>query len=566
MRFFAGAVVFFVFGSLGIGDASAADSPKLLDYLSPSAYNTLAPIDPTGYFAVSIRYVHPPRVEWAAVQGASRYELLLLQKDKLLGVTPATGSPCFISNGWAKTRPGKAAVVIQAFDAGGKRIALSRMFPIYVVPDFNAKVCAPRKRAYTDAATKVFRKIFDYHAPASALPEGTPATLQKHPISLACTSTQNGGLGGPAFPNLHDWMYIEMAIQMLPHADAVRKKQIAEFAASVGDHLLMCRLPMEGNAYGGMVRGCVDISGRSGIAVGGLAPAQQEKMLRLVEPSKCGYSGLALIRIFEITGQKKYLDAAQRIAEVLVDTQLDDGSWPARVDGKTGEVLGKYSTSVAAVVRFLYHLNAYTPDARFISAAKKGVSWLMAYPVKSYGWVVNFDDNPAPASTVNPYIGLSNWDLFEFVRFLSEYPDAIPNSAAVAREQMNWADNHFVFYGSDPYLPYEPFYPVCAEQGGPGSPQSAYACWVPMDFHTANWTSALLAAYHLTGDKTYLEKALYAGNALTQYQLNDGSTMTWMCDRTFGLSSQYSGTSGTHQFWQAAWAMCAAVWSELDRS
>jgi uncharacterized protein YyaL (SSP411 family) len=85
-----------------------------------------------------------------------------------------------------------------------------------------------------------------------------------------------------------------------------------------------------------------------------------------------------------------------------------------------------------------------------------------------------------------------------------------------------------------------------------------------MDFHTANWGSALLAAYHLTKDKRYLEHARAAANTLTQYQLDNGWTMTWMCDRTVGLSPQYCGASGTFSFWPAGWANSAALWAELD--
>jgi len=99
------------------------------------------------------------------------------------------------------------------------------------------------------------------------------------------------------------------------------------------------------------------------------------------------------------------------MAETLLRTQLEDGSWPARVDGRTGEVIAKYSTSVAAVISLFERVNGLQPDSRWGVARDKALVWMEKYPMRSYGWVVNFDDNPAGADTVYPYVGLSNWDL-----------------------------------------------------------------------------------------------------------------------------------------------------------
>src|SRR6185503_4610828 len=104
------------------------------------------------------------------------------------------------------------------------------------------------------------------------------------------------------------------------------------------------------------------------------------------------------------------------------------------------------------------------------------------------------------------------------------HPARMTNTAARIREQLDWNDNHFVFYGDDLLLPFKPFYPTCGEQGNPASFTSPGGCWVPMDFHTANWGRALLQTFELTGDRKYLRTARAAANAITQYQLDDGRT------------------------------------------
>ena len=249
------------------------------------------------------------------------------------------------------------------------------------------------------------------------------------------------------------------------------------------------------------------------------------------------------------------------MADTLCRTQREDGSWYARVNAKTGEPIGKtYSTALISVVTFLTLLNDVQPDSRWIAVRDKAMKWVETYPFTTYGWVVNYDDTSAKATTEDLYHGgSSNWDLFEIIRLLAAKPSISKNTLTIVDEQLRWNDNHFVFYGADPLLIFNPFYPTVAEQGDPGV---LYSCWTPMDYHTANWGTALLAAHKLTGNPLYLEKARYAANALTQYQVEDGRTITWMGDQTFGNTYESSWWT----WWPSGWACSAWLWSEMVNS
>jgi hypothetical protein len=188
---------------------------------------------------------------------------------------------------------------------------------------------------------------------------------------------------------------------------------------------------------------------------------------------------------------------------------------------------------------------------------------MMANPMKTHGWVVNYDDGGAPATLQNPYAGsLSNWDLFGFARYLCRVHASVPRVVDEINGQLAWNDGMFVYYGSDPLLPIEPFYPTCAEQGTPSS-FVLTGCWLPMDFHTAHWGKTLVEFHRLTKDPRTLAIARAAGGALEQYQLADGRTLTWMPDRASGISAHVSGSPATNSFWPAGWAMSASLWAEL---
>lgn len=551
-------------GSNLLAQTSAPVSDSFTDFLSLESYeHYLSPIQPEGFFAVGRRYVHPPRVEWKNVKDAARYRLTLVQRGKVLGRTEAPSSPQVADQGWATAKPGIAGIVIEGFSAKDERVALSRLFPFYVAPDFDASLTVAPARSYREAVMLAFKALYEFTLPSNTPPpkDGPGATIL--PVLLGCAGTSRG-YSPYSFPVLHDYEHVDMLEALVPLADAELKIKISRYAQSVGDHLLMAQLPVAANKYGGLIRGCVDHQGQPALGYFVADPTLRAKALRLVEPAKNGYAGEALVKIYELTKAEKYLKAAEDMAGTLIKTQLQDGSWPARVDGLTGEVIGSYSSSSGSVASFLNRLHKYRRDDRYAQTESRARAWMLKYPMKTYGWVVNYDDGGAPATLANPYAGsLSNWDLFGFCRYLSRHRDTVPQAPGLVEDQLRWNDNQFVFFGDDPVLPINPFYPTCAEQGSNAAALMAGGCWVPMDFHTANWGRTLVAAYRLTGSQRWLDEAKAAGNALTHYQFPDGRTMTWMCDRNLGTSAHVAGAPGEHSFWPAAWALSATLWAEL---
>jgi hypothetical protein len=180
-----------------------------------------------------------------------------------------------------------------------------------------------------------------------------------------------------SFPVLHDWLYVDMceALLKLP-AEEASYQRVREFARGVGEHILRGRLS-DDYIYGGMILGCTDWYGNPMLNIGGLDEKTQEKTRRLVEPAKCAYAAEALLKLYEMLGETRFFEAAVKMAEVLVKTQAGNGSWPTRVDGMTGEVLGTYGTSVAAVISFLARLETHKPDPRWSECSSKAMDWMI---------------------------------------------------------------------------------------------------------------------------------------------------------------------------------------------
>ena len=81
-----------------------------------------------------------------------------------------------------------------------------------------------------------------------------------------------------------------------------------------------------------------------------------------IEPDKVGLLGLGYLHFYELTGEKRYLDAALACARTLAAHVRPGGEtrtpWPFRVDGRTGRTVtgAEYGGAVVAPVRLLDEL------------------------------------------------------------------------------------------------------------------------------------------------------------------------------------------------------------------
>jgi hypothetical protein len=121
-----------------------------------------------------------------------------------------------------------------------------------------------------------------------------------------------------------------------------------------------------------------------------------------LQPDKAGSFGIELVTLYEITGDKRYLDSAIGIADTLAAKETsgdaDHSPWPFRVNAQTGEIASKayasYTANWTGTMRLfdeLIRLKRGKPDA-YRSANLLLTAWLKAYPLKSNKWGPFFED------------------------------------------------------------------------------------------------------------------------------------------------------------------------------
>ncbi len=150
-----------------------------------------------------------------------------------------------------------------------------------------------------------------------------------------------------------------------------------------------------------------------------------------VEPHVVGEDGYGYLRLYEMTGNTKYLVAAIRCADALAKNftpgDADHSPWPYRCHAKDGSLKdGKgmfpYSANVVEPIMLLDELIRLDQgDTAAYRKTRAGAwAWLMKYPMQNNVWVGYFEDVQGSMSDMNQVIPL------EFARYILLHPEKDP--------------------------------------------------------------------------------------------------------------------------------------------
>jgi hypothetical protein len=146
----------------------------------------------------------------------------------------------------------------------------------------------------------------------------------------------------------------------------------------------------------------------------------------VIEPDKVGELGLGYLRLWMLTGNERFKDAALDCAAALVKHVRPGDElhspWPFRVVATNGLVRDEYSANVlGAVMLFDELLRLKLGDAEAIARARDlAWSWMMTYPMSNDAWSGYFEDiaiMDLPDDNPNQYTPM------QLAKYLMEHPE-----------------------------------------------------------------------------------------------------------------------------------------------
>ena len=217
----------------------------------------------------------------------------------------------------------------------------------------------------------------------------------------------------------------------------------------------------------------------------------------------CGHAeaGKTYLDVYDVTRDKKYLDAATRMAAAYRDTQLPSGAWPYLVNGKTGEPLkGTGDYPPALTVLFLDRLASQYGVRDYEKTADRAFQWILDNQVKTFEFRAHFwDVHPRPGGSQGALAGV------EIAMCLFGRGQKDTRYIAWGEEYLRRVEDKFIWW----------------EEGGRVSEQTGYMPRI--GFTGGGVAEAFGKAFEATGNPLYLAKALTMVRPLmTEYIAHSG--------------------------------------------
>jgi hypothetical protein len=279
-----------------------------------------------------------------------------------------------------------------------------------------------------------------------------------------------------------------------------------------------------------------------------------------IEPHVVGEDGYAYLRLYETTGDTKYLEAAIRCAEALVQNfragDEKNSPWPNRCfarDASLGnnKAMFPYSANVIEPIMLFDELiRIGQGDVAAYRKVREGAwQWFVKYPLQNNVWVGYFEDVQGSYDNMNQVIPL------EFARYVLLHPDKDPQWREHSARLIQWVKStpkwpKYIVHGAT----------VTTEQGN----GKEFCCNLPnqcCDSHSARLAAIEALYFAKTGDPAYKEAAYRTYNWVTYFQGLPGKahapyTGQWWWTDEF--------SDGPRRMMDAFWAV--PEWAPSDES
>ena len=154
----------------------------------------------------------------------------------------------------------------------------------------------------------------------------------------------------------------------------------------------------------------------------------------MIEPDKVGELGLAYLRMFEMTGDVAFREAALGLRRCAGEARSrgrpDRSPWPFRVFARTNGVREAYSSNVISALTLFDDLRrADGPGDAYARAYALALQWLLRVPMANDAWSGYFEDVDLHADpTVNP----NQYSALSVARWLMRLPRSTLSGASTS--------------------------------------------------------------------------------------------------------------------------------------
>ena len=222
-------------------------------------------------------------------------------------------------------------------------------------------------------------------------------------------------------------------------------------------------------------------------------------------------AGYAFLDLYDFTGDEKYFEAARRIAQTYLKTQLSNGSWYQFVNHQTGAPTAKNIVIPTAMINYFDRLRRDYNVQGLENSTQKALNWIMNNPVKTFDWQGQFED----IYVRPPYKNLSREQACDLAVYLFRNKKDLK----LAEELVRFSEDQFILWEQPLTIAYQEYRPGGrSENWITPSVQEQYVFFMPVGRSAGVMMETFWEAYKATGKELYLAKAKSLANSFTVVQ------------------------------------------------
>ena len=258
--------------------------------------------------------------------------------------------------------------------------------------------------------------------------------------------------------------------------------------------------------------------------------------LHEIQVDHSGEMGLTYYRMYQFSGEEKYLKEAIHVADVLsknVKTGTSTESvLPYRVVMTDGKITSPYGANWTGCYMLFDNLvkAGLGNESAYADARDKIKEFLLKYPIKTGYWTDGHSDTDIKSNTYKSNLSASNMTLCLF-----DYPELDPDWKRDIPMLIKWTEDNFVFRTQNN----EP-----STMWGANIVGEQDSFNFKMDYQTARYAAACARWYAVSGDESFKEKAYRSLNWVTY------------CNDTTGMAFESPVSKGILSWWSDSYGEC----------
>ena len=440
----------------------------------------------------SSQFIYAPAFYFPDIPGANSFEFVATDNTAQTHSFTSNCSYANLSPIWKDIPVGMVELKVYATHGitGVRYLAGARTF--YKAPPFPGREALPPKASpYSEAALKAFRYAFNSSESQYWLHHGKPDPDYYHNV----------------YPSK---MISSLVKAMIAYAEL--EPEMAEsaikLAVNAADYLLSITYGKDTAVEG--LPPTYSFEGLNKKIVDATAPMADKRQgtIMLIYPADVGVMYLELEKA---TGNKKYFDAAQKIAEYYKENVLPNGSWYLLVHTDTNKSDSDNCCCTFSILNFLSAYYKRTNDECYHALEKNFFEYINKTRLETFNWEGQFEDINLSSNFTN----LTHFIAGDYVEYISNNFDKNQDKLETAKELMRFIEDQFVVWGK--FAPWRKFAKPDDVWYSPAALEQYDWC-VPIDSSTAKVLDDFLCIYKITGDKLLLEKACALGDSITRRQ------------------------------------------------